>query len=109
MTMTREEEALYDLFCAMDNQDTPLEEWPARAIAALSAQEPAKVSRESLVLAADKAKLLALAQKWDDISAVEYRKRSGGNYFEGKSDAYDEAADELRAVVEELENGDGTQ
>lgn len=37
-TMTREERALYDLFCALDNQDTPLEEWPARAIAALSAQ-----------------------------------------------------------------------
>jgi len=64
--------------------------------------------------AADKAKLLALAQKWDDISAVEYRKRSGGNYFEGKSDAYDEAADELRALVAEIapepeDNDDGTQ
>lgn len=38
--MTKNERVLYDLFCAMDNQDTPLEEWPARAIAALSQQGP---------------------------------------------------------------------
>lgn len=28
-------EALYEAACAMDNQDVPLEEWPAKLIAAL--------------------------------------------------------------------------
>ena len=39
-------EAIYEAACAMDNQDVPLEEWPAKLIAALNRSGFAVVSIE---------------------------------------------------------------
>lgn len=54
---------------------------------------------------ADKAKLLALADEWKRRERRDERR--GMDYYAGSANAYANVADELRALVAEMGDGDG--